>query len=68
MIYYIIVILAVIIFDIVYQKNIKNKKDIIFYIICIAIAISLAAYYYSDPFRNGIAEYILKVFNLEGGV
>ncbi len=67
MIYFVIVIIVVIIFDIVYQKNIKSKKDVIFYGICIVIALSLAIYYYSDTFRNGIAEHILRIFNLQGG-
>lgn len=58
--------IAIIVFDIVYQKNIKSKNDIIFYVICIIIAILIAIYYYSSPSKDGIAEYILKIFPIEG--
>lgn len=67
MLYFFIVMILVIVFDVIYQKNIKNKKDVIFYSICILIAISIAIYYYLNPYRDGLAEYILTMLHLEGG-
>ena len=52
--------------DIYFNKTIKTKNDIIYYVVCLLITIGLAIFYYTDPFRIGIAEYILNILNIGG--
>ena len=47
-------------------KNSYKKSDIIFYIIAMLVVVALGILYYSNTNRMGIAEYILKTFDLGG--
>ena len=66
MIYYLIFFLAGILIDYKDLKNSDNKFDLIFYIIAMLATIALGIFYYINPNRIGIAEYIIKLFNLGG--
>jgi len=66
MIYYILVLAAGILIDIKDLKESNNKPDIIFYILLCALALGIGIYYYIDPTRQGISEYVIKLFNMEG--
>ena len=66
MIYYLIFFVAGIFIDYKDLRNSNNKADIIFYIIAMIIALGIGVLHYIDPNRMGIAEYIIKLFNLGG--
>lgn len=66
MIYYILVLTVGILIDIKDLKETSNKSDIIFYILLLVLALGLGIYYYADPTRLGISEYVIKLFNMEG--
>lgn len=66
MIYYILVLAAGILIDIKDLKKSDNKSDIIFYILLSVLALGLGIYYYIEPTRIGISEYIIKLLNMEG--
>ena len=66
MIYYILVLAAGILIDIKDLKKSDNKFDIIFYILLSVLALGLGIYYYIDPTRQGISEYVIKLLNMEG--
>ena len=66
MMYYILVLAAGILIDIKDLKKSDNKSDIIFYILLSILALGLGIYYYIDPTRIGISEYIIKLLNMEG--
>lgn len=66
MIYYILVLAAGILIDIKDLKKADNKSDIIFYILFSILALGLGIYYYIDPTRQGISEYVIKLLNMEG--
>lgn len=66
MIYYILVLAAGILIDIKDLKKSDNKSDIIFYILFSILALGLGIYYYIEPTRQGISEYIIKLLNMEG--
>lgn len=52
--------------DIYFNKTVKTKNDIIYYAVCLLITIGLAIFYYTNPFRIGIAEYVLNILNVGG--
>ena len=60
MIYYVLVLAAGIL------KESNNKSDLIFYILLTILALGLGIYYYIDPTRQGISEYVIKMLNMEG--
>lgn len=66
MMYYILVLAAGILIDIKDLKRSDNKSDIIFYILLSILALGLGIYYYIEPTRIGISEYIIKLLNMEG--
>lgn len=66
MIYYILVLAAGILIDIKDLKESNNKMDLIFYILLLVLALGVGIYYYINPTRQGISEYIIKLFNMEG--
>ena len=66
MIYYLMFFVAGILIDFKDLKNSDKKSDVIFYIIAMIIAVTLGVYHYIAPNRIGIAEYIIKLFNLGG--
>ena len=66
MIYYILVLATGILIDIKDLKKSDNKSDIIFYILLSVLALGLGIYYYIDPTRQGISEYVIKMLNMEG--
>ena len=66
MIYYLIFFVAGISIDFKDLKNSDNKADIIFYTLAMIIALGIGIFHYIDPNRIGIAEYIIKLFNLGG--
>ena len=66
MIYYILVLATGILIDIKDLKKSDNKSDIIFYILLSVLALGLGIYYYIDPTRQGISEYVIKLLNMEG--
>lgn len=66
MIYYILVLAAGILIDIKDLKESNNKIDLIFYILLLVLALGVGIYYYINPTRQGISEYIIKLLNMEG--
>ena len=66
MIYYILVLTAGILIDVKDLKQYNNKSDLIFYILLTILALGLGIYYYLDPTRQGISEYVIKMLNMEG--
>ena len=66
MIYYLMFFVAGILIDYKDLKNSDMKTDIIFYVIAMTIAFCIGIFYYSDPNRIGMAEYIIKLFGLGG--
>lgn len=66
MIYYILVLTAGILIDVKDLKQSNNKSDLIFYILLTILALGLGIYYYLDPTRQGISEYVIKMLNMEG--
>ena len=66
MIYYILVLAAGILIDIKDLKESDNKPDIVFYILLSILALGLGIYYYIEPTRIGISEYVIKLLNMEG--
>ena len=66
MIYYILVLTAGILIDVNDLKESNNKSDLIFYILLTILALGLGIYYYLDPTRQGISEYVIKMLNMEG--
>lgn len=66
MIYYILVFTAGILIDVKDLKQSNNKSDLIFYILLTTLALGLGIYYYLDPTRQGISEYVIKMLNMEG--
>ncbi len=66
MIYYILVFTAGILIDVKDLKESNNKSDLIFYILLTILALGLGIYYYLDPTRQGISEYVIKLLNMEG--
>ena len=66
MIYYILVLTAGILIDIKDLKESNNKMDLIFYILLLVLALGIGVYYYIDPTRQGLSEYIIKLLNMEG--
>ena len=66
MIYYILVLTAGILIDVKDLKETNNKRDLVFYILLVMLALGLGIWYYSDPTRIGISEYVIDVLNMEG--
>lgn len=66
MIYYMLVLAAGILIDVKDLKQYNNKSDLIFYILLTILALGLGIYYYLDPTRQGISEYVIKMLNMEG--
>ena len=66
MIYYVLVLAAGILIDVKDLKESNNKSDLIFYILLTILALGLGIYYYIDPTRQGISEYVIKMLNMEG--
>ncbi len=66
MIYYVLVLAAGILIDVKDLKESNNKSDLIFYILLTILALGLGIYYYLDPTRQGISEYVIKMLNMEG--
>ena len=66
MIYYVLVLVAGILIDVKDLKESNNKSDLIFYILLTILALGLGIYYYIDPTRQGISEYVIKMLNMEG--
>ncbi len=66
MIYYILVLTAGILIDSKDLKESNNKSDLIFYILLTILALGLGVYYYLDPTRQGISEYVIRLFHMEG--
>lgn len=66
MIYYLIFFIAGIFIDYKDLKNSDNKSDVIFYIVAMIVAIALGMFYFINPNRIGVAEYIIKLFDLGG--
>lgn len=66
MIYYLLVLAAGILIDVKDLKESNNKSDLIFYLLLVVLAIGLGIYYYIDPTRQGISEYVIKMLNMEG--
>ncbi|MBR6613674.1 MAG: hypothetical protein IKK84_02790 [Clostridia bacterium] len=66
MIYYVLVLVAGILIDVKDLKESNNKSDLIFYILLTILALGLGIYYYLDPTRQGISEYVIKMLNMEG--
>ena len=66
MIYYVLVLAAGILIDVKDLKESNNKRDLIFYILLTILALGLGIYYYLDPTRQGISEYVIKMLNMEG--
>ncbi|MBR6689255.1 MAG: hypothetical protein IKL68_04495 [Clostridia bacterium] len=66
MIYYVLVLAAGILIDVKDLKESNNKSDLIFYILLTILALGLGIYYYLDPTRHGISEYVIKMLNMEG--
>lgn len=66
MIYYILVLTSGILIDVKDLKQSNNKSDLIFYILLTILALGLGIYYYLDPTRQGISEYVIKMLNMEG--
>jgi hypothetical protein len=66
MIYYILVLAAGILIDAKDLKQSNNKSDLIFYILLTILALGLGIYYYLDPTRQGISEYVIRLLHMEG--
>ena len=66
MIYYILVLTAGILIDVKDLKQSNNKSDLIFYILLTTLALGLGIYYYLDPTRQGISEYVIRLLHMEG--
>ncbi len=66
MIYYILVLTAGILIDVKDLKQSNNKSDLIFYILLTILALGLGIYYYLDPTRQGISEYVIRLLHMEG--
>ena len=66
MIYYMLVLAAGILIDVKDLKQSNNKSDLIFYKLLTILALGLGIYYYLDPTRQGISEYVIKMLNMEG--
>lgn len=66
MIYYILVLTAGILIDVKDLKQSNNKSDLIFYILLTILALGLGVYYYLDPTRQGISEYVIRLLHMEG--
>lgn len=66
MIYYILVLTAGILIDVKDLKETNNKRDLVFYILLVMLALGLGTWYYSDPTRTGISEYVIDMLNMEG--
>ena len=66
MIYYVLVLASGILIDVKDLKESNNKSDLIFYILLTILALGLGIYYYIDPTRQGISEYVIKMLNMEG--
>ena len=45
-------------------KNSNKKADVVFYVIAIILWLMLGIYYFYNTNRMGIAEYILRIFDL----
>ena len=63
---FVIIVICSVFVDIYFNKTVKTKNDVIYYVVCFIIVAGLAIYYYSDPFRIGIAEYVLSMLNIGG--
>ena len=66
MIYYMLVLTAGILIDVKDLKQSNNKSDLIFYILLTILALGLGVYYYLDPTRQGISEYVIRLLHMEG--
>ena len=66
MIYYILVLTAGILIDVKDLKQSNNKSDLIFYILLTILALGLGIYYYLDPTRQGVSEYVIRLLHMEG--
>ena len=66
MIYYVLVLAVGILIDVKDLKESNNKSDLIFYILLTIVALGLGIYYYLDPTRQGISEYVIRLLHMEG--
>ena len=66
MVYYILVLVAGILIDAKDLKQSDSKQDLIFYILLTVLALVLGIYYYLDPTRQGISEYVIRLLHMEG--
>ena len=66
MVYYILVLVAGILIDAQDLKQSDSKQDLIFYILLTVLALVLGIYYYLDPTRQGISEYVIRLLHMEG--
>ena len=66
MIYYLMFFALGIFIDYKDLKSSNKKSDIIFYISAMILALGLAVWYYINPNRMGISEYLIKLLGLGG--
>lgn len=66
MIYYLMFFALGIFIDFKDLKSSNKKADIIFYIIAMIVALSIAIFHYINPNRIGISEYLVKILGLGG--
>ncbi len=66
MVYYILVLVAGILIDAKDLKQSDSKQDLIFYILLTVLALVLGIYYYLDPTRQGVSEYVIRLLHMEG--
>ena len=64
MIYYIMFFVTGVFIDYFDLKKSNEKKDIVFYILSMTLALGIGVFCFSNVNRKGIAEYIIKIFNL----
>ena len=63
---YSIVLLAFCILDIRAMVKAKQKKELFSYLSLTLIALTIGLLYLSNPYRNSISYYVLKLLGIEG--
>lgn len=66
MILFMLIAIVSIFIDIYFHNTVKTKNDKIYYGVCLLITAGLAIFYYTNPFREGLAEYVLGILNMGG--
>ncbi len=65
MYYFIVLVLLVSVLELIYMKKRKEKKEIVVYLLFATMTLALGIFYLSNPYRNSLVYFMLKMLGLK---